>query len=151
MVLVLVTSAARLRELDSTIAVVAVALLIALVFQARLFGFRRHHAQEPRTMVIVMGALAAAFAASEGAALLGMLASDPRLLTRISATGLALIFALVLALLFEQWLEGLREHARDRHHESYAKTAERAIEWAHRAIAGGVAIVVATTWWLPLG
>ena len=151
MVLILATSAARLRELDSTIAVVTVALLIALIFQARFFDFRRHHASEPRLMVGLMGALAAIFLLSEGAALLGMLASDPRLLTKISATGLVLLFALVLALVFELWRDGLREHARERHHDGQVESAERAVEWAQRAVAGGAAVAIAALWWLPFG
>lgn len=151
MPLLFATQAARLRELDSTIAVVTVALLIALVFQARFFGFRPHHARDPRTMVAIIAGVAVAFLASEAGALLGMLASDPRLLTKISTTGLALIFALVLGLVFEQWLNGLREHARERHHQGYSETAEQAIEWAQWAVAACAAVAVVAVWSMPLG
>lgn len=148
--MVFATSAPRVHELDSTIAVVTVALLIALVFQAQLFGFRRHQAREPRATVVAMGLILVAAIASETGALLGMLARDPRMLTKISATGLVLIFAMVFALLFMQWLEGLREHARERHHQRKARIAERAVEWTERAIAGGAAVVIAAIWWLWL-
>ena len=46
------------------------ALLIALIFKARFFDFRRHHASEPLLIVGLMGALAVGFSLGEGAALL---------------------------------------------------------------------------------
>ena len=91
-----------------------------------------------------MGGAAIAFVASETGALLGMLAGDPRLLTKISATGVAFIFALVLSLVFEQWLNGLREHAQERHHQGYGEPAEQAVEWAQRAVAAIAPTVAAS-------